>query len=378
LTERFINLPEHSLLYIVDAVSDQDLIDLSEASYLVTKPGRSHSDPKETEAEPDEPKKSGYPVEEKPVTRLTQARAAKPDSTLLKKALLVLATLFFVAGVAWHFLAENSVNGNDQETVEKNTRAPEKLKTKLPEGKAAQSEKAEPHLETTLKQSVKPEGVLPEKPVVDEARNPVKLTTQAMVRAEEVKTSAPKPTTAKSKATVTTAVPRASSNSEKRLSAENQTREFGPPEPGRYPYSILVASHRRLSTVRKTSANLKAKGLEPFWVKVDMEGSGIWYGVFSGYYADSKAARAAIVNLKLDGALPKPTRYANWVGAFPDRKNLDTSVAELSDLGFSSYVVADGTDIDQLYVGAFQTRGGVAAQSASLKSAGVESRIVER
>ena len=111
---------------------------------------------------------------------------------------------------------------------------------------------------------------------------------------------------------------------------------------------------------------------------MDMEVGGIWYGVFSGYYVDSKAARAAIVNFKLDGALPKPTRYANWVGAFPDRKNLEASVAELAALGFSSYVVADGTDIDQLYVGAFYTREGAADQSASLKNAGIDSRIVER
>lgn len=43
LTERYISLPEHSLLYIVDSVSEQELIDLSEASYLVTKAGQKNT-----------------------------------------------------------------------------------------------------------------------------------------------------------------------------------------------------------------------------------------------------------------------------------------------------------------------------------------------
>lgn len=378
LTQRFLNLPEHSLLYIVDAVSEQELIDLSEASYLVTKPGKSDSEPKETEAEPGEPTKAGYPVEEKPVTQPNQAQPAKSAGTLLKKALLVLAILFILAGVAWQFLAENSMNGNDQGTVEKITRAPEKLNTELPKGKVTQPEKAKPSLETTPKQPVKPEAIVPGKSVVDKADNQVKLAPQAMVRPEAVKKSAPKPTLAKSKAIVTDEDPRQSSSSEKSVSGEIQTKEFGPPEPGRYPYSILLAQHRRLSDVRKSMAFLKAKDLEPFWVKVDLGAVGIWYRVFYGYYADSKTAKAAIGQLKLVGALPKPARYANWVGAFPDRKDLDTRVAELSGLGFSTYVVADGTDIDQLYVGAFYTREGAAGQSASLKSAGIDSIIVER
>jgi len=291
---------------------------------------------------------------------------------------LVLAALLFVAGVAWQFLSENTVNGNDPGTLEKITRAPEKLKTKLPEEKAAQPEKAKPNLEPTPKQPVKPEDIVPEKPVVDKARSPAKLTLQEMVRTEEVKKSALQPTPANATAIAAAEVPRESSNSEKSVSGENQTKEFGPPKPGRYPYSILLASHRRLRTARKSVNILKAKGLEPFWVKLDLEIGGLWYGVFHGYYADYKAAQAAIVQLKLDGALPKITRYANWVGAFPARKNLDTRVAELSDLGFSTYVVADGTDVNQLYVGAFYTREGAVDQSASLKSAGVESSIVER
>ncbi len=383
LMERFINLPENSLLYIVDSVSEQELINLSEASYLVTKPGRSRPDTSETENEPDthpeiDKSDEGRPEGVKPATRLSEARAAKPKSTLLKRCLLVLAGFFFAAGVAWQFLADDAVNGNVQGTLKVAARAPEQLKTKTSVGKASRPEKAAPHIAIPQKLPEKPEGSVPENSVAKKSHDPVQATPPAMIQAQEVNNSASQPVFTESKKAVPVEDSPLFADLEKSVFGQSRAKNIGPPEPGRYPYSILLASYRELRTVRVAIAEYRPKGLDPYWVKVNLGTGGIWYRLFYGHYADSKAALAVIGQLKLEGARPKPTRYATWVGAFPDQKNLDARIAELSNLGFSTYVVADGNDIDQLYVGAFYTREGAADQHANLKSAGIDSRIVER
>lgn len=89
-------------------------------------------------------------------------------------------------------------------------------------------------------------------------------------------------------------------------------------------------------------------------------------------------AKAVIEKLNLEGAPAKPTRYAAWIGGFSGQQKLDTKIAELSVLGFPTYVMTDNTGIKQLYVGAFYTQKEAEDQYSSLKIAGVESRVVER
>ncbi len=329
LTERLINLPDHSLLYILDSVSEQELVDISEASYLVTKPGRGARASQEPTGEPDEPaenhapEKIGAPVDEKPVAEPHKEPTGKPQGTFIRKVLLVAAGLFFAAGVAWQFLADTQGDGKDQVTEKVTVQTPEKEKAVIPDKSATAPEKEKPRV-----------------------RPPENLPDRVAVAAPE------------------------------RPGAEKSSIRV--PEQGRYPYSILIASYRQLQTAQKSFVLYKGQGLEPFWVKVDLGDAGIWFRVFSGHYAESKQAETVITKLGLEGALAKPTRYAVWIGGFSDKQKLDIKIADLSARGFSTYVMPDSAGTHQLYVGAFYTRKGAQDQYARLKSAGVDSRVVER
>ena len=349
LTERFINLPEHSLLYIVDAVSEQELVNISDASYLVTKPGHRRPAPGETGGEPDRHPESDVPDEEKangakPVTRLTEASFAKPKSVLPKKFLLILAGIFVAAGIAWQLLGAMFVNGNHQGAVETTARVLEKAKTGLPE-----------------------------QTVAYEVRSPVPTVQHTTAQTENDEKSLGKPVAAEAKADVEVAVAGPPANFEKSTPGVNPAQKIGPPEPGRHPYSILLAHFRKLSTVEAIIAEYKIKGFDPFWVK-----DGIWYRVLCGNYTDGEQARRVIAEFHLEDVLAEPTRYATWVAGFAGEQALAQKRAELTDMGFSSYVIQDDAGNGHLYVGAFYTVEGARNQHTKLKNAGVDSRIVER
>ena len=146
----------------------------------------------------------------------------------------------------------------------------------------------------------------------------------------------------------------------------------------RYPYSIMLASYRKLPDAKRAIAAYNAQGLDPFWVKVDLGKKGTWFRIFNGYYPDGAQARADVENYRLKGVLVKKTRYANWIGSFADEQVLVQKRIELSRLGFSAYAVADGMGKQRLYVGAFLTLKGARDQQASLENAGIQSRIVDR
>jgi len=383
LTERYINLPEHSLLYIMDSVSEQELIELSEASYLVTK-----KDHKTQDSTKEEPKSDAQPqiqetvtkkqTDKKEVPRLTKARAAKPKNPLAKRALLVLAVLFLVAGGVWQYLADESVNGQNREIEQTVPRSGETPQSEIVREKSPSPDPARPPLETNQKQQVPDSTPAPPKTVAALYEKPTQTTPLAETRKNADKRQRQETDTTEKEVKSEDNADTDNAASEMKPSENISLKEVGPPDSARYPYSILLASFKQASSVERLVNELKTKGIDPYWVKVDLGTDGIWYRVFTGFYSDIEQARLIIEENDLKGALPKSTRFATWIGGFPNQQQLNKEIAELSTSGFSAYSIEDEDNVTHLFVGAFFTRKGAETQSAILNDAGFESTVVER
>lgn len=148
--------------------------------------------------------------------------------------------------------------------------------------------------------------------------------------------------------------------------------------PPLYPYSILLGSFKTVERAERAVSEYRQKGLSPFWVKVDLGGRGVWYRIFTGNFNRIGEAEALISEMEIEGAKPKKTRYAILIGAYKREKTLQEKFHELSELGYSPYIIQGGVDGSRLYIGAFYTKGGAEKQHEDLLSKGVKSRIVER
>jgi cell division septation protein DedD len=145
-----------------------------------------------------------------------------------------------------------------------------------------------------------------------------------------------------------------------------------------YPYSIKLTYFRSREDAEKSLAVYRAKGLSPYWVKVNIGDQGVWYRVFAGYFEDIAAAEEIIKTHKLRGALVKKTAFATLIGTSRSELEVNTQIRQISDQGFSPYVVKGANGEFYLYVGAFYTYRGAKEQYADLLASGIESKVVER
>jgi cell division septation protein DedD len=145
-----------------------------------------------------------------------------------------------------------------------------------------------------------------------------------------------------------------------------------------YPFSVKLDAFRTLEGARKSVAHHKKEGRSPYWVKVDLGKSGVWYRVYVGYFKDRKEAASFIRNQDVTNATVVQTPYANLIGSFSSIDGLKDKAGALEDLGFCPYVIRDRNDVSWLFVGAFITKEGVEQQFSELETHGVENRIVNR
>jgi len=383
LTERYVSLPEHSLLYITDSVSEQELMELSEASYLVSKPGKGVADSTEEEVESgDRPQiqtaSTKKLVDKKTGPRLTQARAAGAKSSFGKKILLALAVFFLVAGGVWQYLADTSVNGQNRDTEQTEPQLKGKTHSDLTQEKKPSPNLTQVPKVTKYDQSVANVTSVPPEPVATVTDTPADLTSHTKTQVKTDTENKPSTGTLEKSLEIESSAGPDNSVNETKPPLKNVVKEIGLPESGRYPYSILLASFRKASGVERLISKLETEGLYPYWVKLDLGEDGIWYRVFNGFYQDEQQALLIIEQNNLQGALPKPTRFATWLGGFANQQHLENEIADLSNRGFSAYSIMDEDNVAHLFVGAFFTRKGAEVQSAILKDAGFESTVVER
>lgn len=367
LTERLINLPDHSLLYIVDSVSEQELVEISEESYLVTKPGRGTKPGEKAGNNSETPKDKPVKIASAKSTGKDKLQSRPSGALKAKKGLLVVAGLLLVAGIAWEFTG--GVPGI------------EKVITKPPMEKPAVVPKKDAATAASIEDKIAKPGTKPvseQPPAVTETANDdptEKLTTTGSSQVVE------KSDNSIEKVKDIGLVTAAAEKSEKSGASNNAVDSLvviEVPKSGQYPYSILLASYKDLKSIQKAQSLFDADGLDSFWVKVDLGGDGIWFRLFSGQFASAKHAQAEIEERQLQGALSKATRYAAWVGGFMDQEEIKQKANTLAELGFSSYSAPADENVQHLYVGAFYTEKGAQDQVAALERVGIKSKVVER
>jgi hypothetical protein len=340
LTERIINLPEHSLLYITDAVSEDELLNIAEDSYLTSKPsGFETSMKSDGSAGGDETtRRKGARSKSSSHGRSAMSGEQKGAGFNVRNLILILALTLIIAGALWQYL---SASGQQTATAPMNAEKP---------GLAASIDNSEV--------SAGPSGQTSLPGISSGAR------------------------------TVAEKLPAVASNSESRVSTtpaadasssnpEGSFIDSAPPDAA-FPYSVKLTYFKTQQEAAQAVESYMSSGIDAYWVKVNLGSQGIWYRVFGEQFESIAAANEFIQEHQLSGAVAKNTRYANWIGASEDRRVIKDKAMEITSLGFDPYIIERENNMHHLYVGAFYTVAGVEAQHAELYDKGIRNVMVER
>jgi hypothetical protein len=108
-----------------------------------------------------------------------------------------------------------------------------------------------------------------------------------------------------------------------------------------YPYSISLGSYKTPRRVERALSIYIKRGLSPYWVKVDLGSKGVWFRVFAGYFQKREDAEAFIAKNNLVNVKSRHTKYANLIGVYKSKKELETKRNLLSELGYCPYVIRE-------------------------------------
>ncbi len=344
LTEQIINLPDNSLLYIIDSVSEKELQEQSSVADRI-----SHARDDDSETREFSPKKEmeGIPGASKDVKALSQkekkwmAKKGQVQKTnWLKVAMLLAAVIVLVVIVSWQFGDKGfKLVGTD------------KLKSFV-----------------TNKILGK---VYPKKP----ASSSLKLEDKKLVSAGPVQE---KPIDALSPISETTGESTDKIISKKTQPDSLQTGEKISAKTVPYPYSIQLESLSRRENAQRSVTFYKKKGLLPYWVKVNLGDKGTWFTLYAGYFENRQKAQRIIKKHRLQGVLVRNTKYASLVGTYSSKEVLDAKILSIKKSGYSPYSIKGNDGKHYLYVGAFITREGVKNKCSELISNGIPCQVVER
>jgi len=145
-----------------------------------------------------------------------------------------------------------------------------------------------------------------------------------------------------------------------------------------YPYTLQLGSFRTLRQAERAKKIYSKKGLSPYWTKVELEERGVWYIVFTGYFAGRKDAKIFRKEHRLKRSVVKKTPFANLINIHTSGVELEAETKKLKELGYSPYHIEYPDGKILLYVGSFLTREGAEEQYHELKSRGIENQITER
>lgn len=144
------------------------------------------------------------------------------------------------------------------------------------------------------------------------------------------------------------------------------------------PYSIMLASCRRLDSVQAVIKLNRQRGLLPYAVRVNLGQKGIWWRVFEGSYASADEAGDVRRQYQLSGAMVKKTPFAVSIGDFSSETEAATEVQRLLNLKHSPYFLPDSQNRVRLLVGAFASKDGARQLQDELNARGISSQIVVR
>ncbi len=145
-----------------------------------------------------------------------------------------------------------------------------------------------------------------------------------------------------------------------------------------YPYSVKLDAFRTEQEANAALAAFAAKGLNAYWVKVNLGSQGVWYRVFEGFYPTRKFADVVAGRIGLERRAVKEIKYAVLLGRFLSQEELDTAFRLAADKGYCPYVIRGEDQVLSLFVGAFYTYRGATDLAADLIQSGLQGEIVER
>ncbi len=378
LTEQIINLPDNSLLYIIDSVSEKELQELSSVENRI-----SHARDDDSETRDFSPKKEmeGIPGALKDVNALSQKEKkwmAKKEqvqkTNWLKVAMLLAAVIVLVVIVSWQF--------GDKGFKLVGTDKPKSLATNKILDRAGPKRSTSTSLKPKDKKLVSA-GSVQEKPI--DALSPISETTGESTNKIISKKTQPGSLETGKKISAKTL-----SDSEKKSVIDAPSRETTFQEVSgksaqdtevkkvSYPYSIQLESLSSRENAQRTVTFYKKKGLLPYWVKVNLGDKGTWFILYAGYFENSQKAQRIIKKHRLQGVLVRNTKYASLVGTYSSKEVLDAKILYIKKSGYSPYTIKGNNGKHYLYVGAFITREGVKNKCSELISNGIPCQVVER
>jgi len=149
-----------------------------------------------------------------------------------------------------------------------------------------------------------------------------------------------------------------------------------------YPYSVFLdtlATHPKAVIML---AQLKKRGLSPYWVKVKQGEGNVRFNIFSGYFESAEKAALTIQKQQANGAVSAivmKTPYAALIGTYSSPDTLKTRQQSLEQAGYAPYCVPHvNPDQTYLYVGAFYTFQDAINKCSELIDSGIRWEVVER
>jgi succinoglycan biosynthesis transport protein ExoP len=151
-----------------------------------------------------------------------------------------------------------------------------------------------------------------------------------------------------------------------------------PPAPVHYPYSVMTGSFKTLERADKHISHLKDNGFEAFWTKVNLGEQGTWFRVCVGNFETQRAAEEFKESSGLKEGKIVRTAFANKVGNFVSKDQLEKTVALLRNAGHSPYVIQDPQEGYRVFIGAYVAKESADDMVGKLKQAGIDSTVVSR
>lgn len=144
-----------------------------------------------------------------------------------------------------------------------------------------------------------------------------------------------------------------------------------------YPYSLHMGSVKTKRQADRSIAELKKKGLSPYWIFVSLPDKGKWYRVFVGYFRTKAEADAfqKAHGIRADRILK--TAYAVRIGSFTSKEELDQKISSLKAADYCPYIIEKQGRYD-LLVGVYQTRQAAEQLAVRLKAIGFDCEMTLR
>lgn len=366
LTERLINLPENPLLYITDSISEDELLSVSESSDLVaSKPEDAEMPAAGTQnrkSHPGKTKRKGRKKGRWPFLRMGWA----PICIILAGAM---AAVLLISNEPTITASTAPVKKNDVGQKENRSQKPPQTSFK----DASESSLIAVADKTPDAGILPADAVSASSPSIGhESIDSVPSSFPSLLNGEIHRKNSKESTSADLEAAKGDAsIPNRPSEPMDRKTTDTIRWEAA------FPYSLKFASHRQKADAIKAVELLKTSGIPAHWVKVDLGNDGIWYRVFSGYFATDDLARAYVQKRSLSDVRVKRTRFSTLAGSYSERETAENRVAELGEKGVSAYLIEKDESF-YVFVGAFYTAEGADAQHTDLLSLGIPNQVVWR